>query len=413
MLAAPGADAVLIDLLSERRYENWAASTLLRLALPPSREKPWLGNSTNFDAIWAARAGARPPGFDAVRAKRYAEVLTRRIEALKEESADAAKPQNYAGQIKGLAVLIAALDGRDSASLVIDALTPPSEGDGYARMNGMRALLISGAILPFDSMLAVLEPAIRKTLSQGLYNDQSLSLLIDCLELLPFSDDPARAIARIEEAMSRFEYRHYRFRDLVTAMGQIRSEAAVPFLLKLARDKGGLQNMEDTWIEAMGRLDIPSARNALLSFTDPQIPWLGVRIGFNHHSTERYAALIAEWARQDHVLRQRVLNLSEESSITPTQKRLLTTIYRELGGDAVIAGCNLLQGTLSPYGTLSLYSSRERGLETEFLERRPYGRSNYFVLVPRNAERERAELFRTALSDPTRRQAALSILGQV
>jgi hypothetical protein len=36
---------------------------------------------------------------------------------------------------------------------------------------------MSGAMLTFDSMLALLGPAIEHTLSQGLYNDQNLSLL--------------------------------------------------------------------------------------------------------------------------------------------------------------------------------------------------------------------------------------------
>ena len=116
-------------------------------------------------------------------------------------------------------------------------------------MIGVRTLLLSGAALSLDSMLSVLDPAIDHTLSQGLYNDQNLLLLVGCLELLPFSDDPARAIARIEEVMCSFQYRPYQFRELVTVMGHTRSEAAVPFLLNLARGQGGVQNMEDAWIE--------------------------------------------------------------------------------------------------------------------------------------------------------------------
>ena len=86
MLAAPGTDAVLTDLLREQKYEDWAARGLLRLASPPNRDNPWLGNTMNFEAIWEARAGARPPGFDTARAKQYAQALTRRIETLKNES---------------------------------------------------------------------------------------------------------------------------------------------------------------------------------------------------------------------------------------------------------------------------------------------------------------------------------------
>jgi hypothetical protein len=241
-------------------------------------------------------------------------------------------------------------------------------------MYGIRALLLSGATLTLDSMLSVLDPAIEHTLSQGLFDDQSLLLLVDCLELLPFSDDPSRAIARIEEVMARYKYRPYQFCDLVTALGHSRSEAAVGFLLSVARGNGGLQNMDDTWIEALGRLNVPGARQVLLSFIDPEIPWVGVNIDFGYHNVERFAAYVGEWARQDPSLKQRLLTLSE-AMLTPLQKRLLLAIYRELGtDDAILAGANLLPGTMSPYGL------DRGGLEALVMEHRPYDNSGAFAL---------------------------------
>jgi hypothetical protein len=405
-LDAPDVDATLIELLHEPKYEREAARGLLRLAGPPNREAAWLGNRTDFEAIWLAREGRRPPGFDEARAKRYAQAIKQRISELKQESTTAANAQHYAIRLKDLAVLLAVLDGRASADFVIETLTPPGHGDGYARMNGVRALLQSGAALTLDSMLAVLDPAIEHTLSQGLYNEQNLSLLVDCLELLPFSDDPARAITRIEEVMARFEHRPYHFRDLVTALGYTRSEAVVPFLLNLARGKGGLQNMEDAWIEALGRLNVPAARRALLSFIDPEIPWMGVDITFDYRNSERFAAYVSEWARLDPPLKQRLIGFSE-STLTPMQNQLLPAIYNKLSTeDALLAGANLLRRTMVRYGV-------DRGFETLFLERRPYGSSGSFVFVPRNAEPVRAKLFQMVLSDPSRRKVAFSILGQV
>ena len=387
-LDAPDVDATLIELLGEPKYERDASRGLLRLAAPPNAERPWLGNRTDFEAIWSAREGKRQPGFDEARAGRYARAIKQRIAELKAESATAANPQHYAVRLKDLAVLLAALDGRASAVFIIETLTPPSQWDAYARMNGIRALLQSGAVLTLDSMLTVLDPAIEHTLSQGLYNDQNLSLLMDCMELLPFSCDPARAIARIEEVTARFKYRPYQFRDLVTALGHTRSEAVVPFLTNLARGEGGLQNMEDTWIEALGSLNVPAARRVLLSFIDPEIPSAGVDITFDYGNTERFAAYVGEWARQDLALKQRLIGFSE-TALTRMQKQLLPTIYSDLGGDgAMLAGADLVQGRMSFYGLNS-------GLEALFLERRPYGRSGSFVFAPRNAERARARLFQS------------------
>jgi hypothetical protein len=210
---------------------------------------------------------------------------------------------------------------------------------------------------------------------------------------------------RIEEVTARFEYRPYQFRDLVTALGHTRSEAVVPFLTNLARGEGGLQNMDDTWIEALGRLNVPAARRVLLSFIDPEIPWVGVNITIDYRNGERFAAYIGEWARQDLALKKRLIGLSE-TTLTPMQMQLLPAIYSQIGcDDAMLAGVNLLQGPMSLYG--------DRGLETLFLERRPYGSSGSFVFVPRNAGQVRAKLFQMVLSDPTRRKTAFSILGQV
>src|SRR5258708_1192942 len=56
-------DATLTELLREQKYEREAAGGLLRLALPPNRERGWPGASTtDYEAIWSARAGRPPMG---------------------------------------------------------------------------------------------------------------------------------------------------------------------------------------------------------------------------------------------------------------------------------------------------------------------------------------------------------------
>src|SRR5260221_5635646 len=133
----------------------------------------------------------RLQGMDHKQATRYTQAIKDRIAELKQDMATSATPQ-LAGRIKDLAVILAALDGRDSAGLVIEALSLPGQWDAHARVNGVRALLMSGATMSLASMLAILDPAIEHVLSQGLYRDQSLVLLVDCLELLYLSDEHAR-----------------------------------------------------------------------------------------------------------------------------------------------------------------------------------------------------------------------------
>jgi NACHT conflict system protein len=404
-LDAPDADAKFIALLRNDDYMGFAARSLLQLAIPLRREKPFFGNTTDFTAIWKARDGMRPPGLDPSRAARYAEAIRGRIAELKQDMATSATPQP-AGRIKDLAVILAALDGRNSANVVIEALSLSGQRDAHARVNGVRAMLMSGATMSLASMLAILDPGIEHALSQGLYRDQSLVLLVDCLELLPFSEDPAGGIARVEEVLDKFEHRAYQFRDVVTAMGYTRSEAAVPFLLKIARGTNGLQNIETPWLESLGRLNTDSSRRALLSFIDPDIPLVGVNLAFDHHNVEIYAAFVGAWARDDFMLKQKLLAMSA-GKLTATQHRLLPAIYAELGdSDTMVAGANLLSGGLSPL------LGRGR-LERQFLERKPGGPGGWFTFVPQNAEKARAELFQAVLHDADRRKSAFAILGQV
>jgi len=406
-LESPDVDAVLIELLQEQKYEVQATSGLLQRLMPRNSDKPWLGNmAADCEGIWRARAGARRSDFDAERAKQYAQGIKRRMSELQGECAITARPEQITGRLKGLAFALAKLDGKANADLVLEIMALPGEWDGFVRMNATKALLLSGVTPSLNSMLAVLQPTIEHLLSQGLYRDQNLTLLVDCLELLPFSNDPVGAIARIEEVMSRFQHQPYQFRDLTVAAGHSRSEAAVEFLLNRARATGGLQNMEDAWIEALARLNLPASRQILLSYIDPEIPWVGVNISFDHRKTQLFAGSVAESARQDPALKERLLSLSSSAS-TPTQKTLLAAIYRELGSeDAMLAGVNLLQRSMSSWRP-------DRGLETLFLERQPYDGSGAFSLVPRNAEQVRAKLFQMVLNDPSRCRAAFSVLGQV
>jgi hypothetical protein len=221
-LDTPDADAKLIALLRSDGYMAGAARGLLQIAMPYRRERPFFGNATDFEAIWKAREGMRPPGLDQERATRYARAIKDRIAELIQNMAASTTSQNV-GRIKDLAIILAALDGLDSADRVMEALSLPGLRDAHWRVNGVRALLMSGATLTLECMRSVLDPAIEEVLSQGLYRDQSLTLLVDCLELLPSGDDTAGAIVRIEEVLDKFEYRPYQFRDLVSARRRMRN----------------------------------------------------------------------------------------------------------------------------------------------------------------------------------------------
>lgn len=409
-LDCPGVETVLLDLLRQPKYEEHAARSLVRLAVPPEKQAVLLGApKLDFDAIWVARQGT-PSGIDAGRAKRYANAIRSRIDELIAERNGAAQPDSLNRRLKAFAPFLAKLDGRDASPIVIEVVSMPGQWDGWIRVWSIQALLSAGAALTTEQMATALNPVIDDLLKQGLYNDQNLFLLTNCLCLLPFATDPAKGIARIKEVLASFQHRPYQFRDLVDALGNSRADAATGLLLDFARQPNGLQNMEDEWIEALGRLGTVEAQRALLSFIDSDIPSLGVSINFDHGNKDRFASRIATFARNDATLRQRLFALCE-MAVSPVARSLLAAIVDDLGtGEALLAGLGIINDRLSPTVPYDLH----KGLENLFLERRPYGgTSGAFVYAPRRADEIRAKLFAMVLSDQSRRRTAFSLLGQI
>ncbi len=214
--------------------------------------------------------------------------------------------------------------------MVIDVVSLPGQWDGWIRVWSIQALLSAGAAVTTEQIATALNPVIEDLLKQGLYNDQNLFLLTNCLCLLPFASDPRKGVARIKEVLSSFQHRPYQFRDLVDALGDSRADAAAELLLEFAGQPNGLQNMVDEWIEALGQLGTVEAQRALLSFIDPNIPWLGISINFDHRNKDRFAAQVAAWARNNATLRQRLFALCE-IAVSPVARSLLATIMDDLG----------------------------------------------------------------------------------
>ena len=108
---------------------------------------------------------------------------------------------------------------------------------------------------------------------------RSNSATLQCL--LPFVDDPARGIERIQQLLSEIRVYGHQLGEVVEAVGHSRNEKALPFLLELASDKTRAQQLGDSWINAIAALDTPEARNLLLSFVDPKLPGLLSEVAFS------------------------------------------------------------------------------------------------------------------------------------
>ena len=120
------AETVLFPLLNEEEYEVDAAKFLLRIATVDRREKGTLPTKKNYGLIWNARDGQTPTQFIEDRRRRFSVALRARVSALLEERAGSGQPERYAYKLQELAVVLSALDSRDSADLVLQAVALPA-----------------------------------------------------------------------------------------------------------------------------------------------------------------------------------------------------------------------------------------------------------------------------------------------
>lgn len=406
------AEDVLLAVLCEPEYESDAATALVRLARTQKPES-WLGFEPppDYRVVWDARAGRRVSGFDEDRRRRYAIAIKQRISTIKEERSQSAEPDSFNGRLKRLAETLTVLDGRDSSEFVMEILALPGKWDGWRRTKALKTLLFSGAPLPADVTLRILNPTIEDARTRIFYDRQAVDLLGECLCLLPFLDPPPVGIARIREVVAATRFPRYELREVVTALGHSRCDDALSLLLELAAVGGdGLRGITGEWIDAMAALDTPESKRVLLSFVDPDIEQLGVGEHFEYHDRECLASHIANIARAEPKVRDRLYVLCARH-LPSSMRLLLADVTARLGTpDALVAGLDLIQDQARPRIPYQL----SRGLEAAFLMQRPYGDTGHvYTIEPRSANVIRNRLFEMVLSDGNRRNSAFALLGKI
>jgi NACHT conflict system protein len=404
------AEETLLELLYEPewdRYEIEAATALVRLATTSVPEQ--FAHRTDYRLVWAARAGNPRTRFDEERRRRYSNAISGRISTLQSERPNS--PSTYDGRLKELAKLLAALDARGSSELVLKVMALPGEWDSSIRVKALEVLLLSGAELPTERTLEILNPAIEQIRAQGISDHNSAWLLVRCLCLLPFVDAPNVGIARIRQVLAETNLSPSALRDLLGALGASRSGEALPQLLEVAGPDGNSEaKVSADWINAVATLDIPDSRRVLMRFIEPEDGGLELwDIEHDYGEGEALASSIADLGSKDNSDKASIFQLCAEE--LPTEKRLfLSKVIARLGTtDAVFAGLNLIDDNQNPSVPYDLL----KAIENVFLERLPYRTTGSYILVSRSSNEIRAKLFEMSVTDVRRKQTAFSILGQI
>ena len=406
-LAPDHADSVLLELLKVPEYERDAAATLVQLARTPEPQKPVnpFGRKRNYSEMWEARATLQPTGFNEERRKRYAEAIRDELETVLEAGKQGGTVNDY--RTKELTKILAILDGLSSKDLIFQALQVSGRFNGWQIVETLETLLFSGVTLPTDQTLTLFD-AIEEQVRPNRWNDNERRLLMKALCLLPFLDQPAAGIKRIQEVVSSLKIRGYELREVVTALGHCRSSEALPALCDLASDEITAKAVGDEWTNALAALDTAEARKTLLSLVDPEIKGVSFPVAFDR--SETVAARLVELARRDADIEQRLTQLC--SLRIPEPKRsLLAKVTAWFGTpDAALSALNLLDDEATPEIPYDTWKQ----MEDAFVERKPYGKdTNSYTLSSRSSNEVRVRLFEMSKHDKFRAKTAAWLLAQI
>ena len=395
-----GAEQVLIDLLPEPEYSSDAAAAMARDFVPPPNGA--FHRKFRYDLMWTAREGRALPLGDDPRRTRFVAALNAEIKRLREQNR-AGKP---AAGVKKLAQVLAVIDGHGSAEVVLDVISTPDQWDEYICLDAAERLLMAGVVLPATTAFALVDSIVDRT--EKWMQDSDRDLLLRALALCPFVDDPAAGVAKIRDVLGKRRFWGHELRELLTALGESRSDAAIGLLYHLASDAQTFEQCEDHVINAVAMLATPRARELLLGFVDPDI-----RAALTTHRRRHGDVVVArltELALRSPEVAERLRELSERY-LPELSRHILSKVLSRLGTpEALVANLNLIDDARSSPVPQGVWDQ----IESAFVARQPYGESpNVFTLHARASNELRARLLRMVFEDRKRRKSAFMLLGRI
>jgi len=393
------AEQVLIDLLSEPEYLSGAADEMARDFLP--KHERLFGRPLRLDFVWAEREGRIPQTGKDERRMRFAAALNTEIKRLRGPSQDG---KHCVGLI-ALAKALAAIDGRRSVAAVLDVIVMPGQSQ-YICIEIIERLLMAGVILPENIVFALLDSILERM--EKWRQDSDRYLVSRALVLCLFVHDPASGVAKVRDVLGKQRIWAYELREIVTALGECRSEAAIGLLYELASDAHEFGQCEENFINAFAALDSRHGGGLLLGFVDPSIRGIGPMMRL--HREDALVARLTELAQRSSEVALRLQQLCE-CDLPAFNRHILSRVMEWLGTpDALVANLNLINdadSTPVPRGVRDQFTST-------FVARRPDTQiPNVSTERARASNELRARLFKMAIEDTKRRKAATALLGLI
>ena len=395
-----GSEKLLIELLSEPEYSLEAAFEMARDFLPESGHS--LIPEFPYDLMWSAREGRIfPPGGGQRRSRLAtalnAEIRRRRLHATDEDSA--------AG-VKELAMALAAIDGRGSAQTVLEAIALPGRWARYSDLDSVKRLLTAGVAPPARTVFGLLDSVLERM--EDWMQDSDWHLVFELLALCPFVDDPSAGIAKMREVIADLRIRQYRLREIVTALGESRTDSAVDLLSELASDRQTFEQCEDNFINAFAALDASQCGKVLLSLVDPDMD--SITMVHRPRHEDLLVERLVEQAKRRPKVATRLRDVCE-LDLPEFNRNVLSRVMCELATrGSLVANLKLIDDEKPSPVPRGVWVQ----LEDAFVMRKPHRLyQNAFTLHARASNELRAQLHKMVFEDRKRQKSAFKILGQI
>jgi hypothetical protein len=183
----------------------------------------WFMRNKDFSFVWKARMGESEVDFVEPLRTEVASLIRNRIETIQAERASAEYPEDFDHRLRTLANVLAELDGKGSAELILNILNMPETGkylySGWSRIHGLEALLMQGVVLPAAKTWEILEPVVHHA-KEHRWNNQELGLLTNAVCIGLFTDNPRDGIARTRHYLDEKLIYVEGLRTLTKALGK-------------------------------------------------------------------------------------------------------------------------------------------------------------------------------------------------
>ncbi|MBC8485686.1 MAG: hypothetical protein H8D45_06560 [Bacteroidetes bacterium] len=321
----------LIELLNEPEYETDAANGLIQLLWKdvPVENKSFGTHSplTIGSHVW------REEYIDPSKRKKYAQAIVQRIN-------DKRKRDSCCGP-KTLAGHLAKLNDPDTIPLILEILEVPQQFDARRRLDPLEMLVGNGHCLETTTVENIVNPAIEQATDIQISGAQDMYLLSQCLSILACTTDMEKAIGIIDKILAKHKL-WYELRGPIGTLGNRKNSDAACYLIYLCQQNRLYNALCYELIEALGKTELPEAKEALLSTIDnsissPKIPMP------NDKGRSCLVQTLTNIYEADKSTQDRIISLCSDKSLSEKQKSIILSIVNNSPSNkSIIAAISML-----------------------------------------------------------------------